>query len=319
MNEQLEKLFGANFKLKEIVPGQAAGSMGLLDINLLESNKVFSYLKKELELYYKEKNKPLRFQTLHAHQSQAWKETFYSSLHKLLNEVHYTIDPKIQEYLINKVYKWYAEKSQRPIPIPKPINPQPQTEEKIYPIILQDIESTESPYRPKILPKIPKNLENTHGLSDSSTFYKPQSAGSPLFSPIHKRRSRYALKLVQKSQENPTIIDFRASSVSADTMRTTNYTDRESKEKPLTAREYNPRVSRSYKEQVNEIECIKKRLASKNMSLPIRVLESGLIFSNYVQEVLPPWRLPKGGELLLKDPSAKKERKKKRKKVKKTK
>ena len=67
MNEQLEKLFGANFKLKEMVPGQASGSMGLLDINLLESNKVFSYLKKELELFYKEKNKPLRFQTLHTH------------------------------------------------------------------------------------------------------------------------------------------------------------------------------------------------------------------------------------------------------------
>lgn len=319
MNEQLEKLFGPNFKLKEIVPGQASNSMGILDINLLESNKVFSYLRKELELYYKEKNKPVRLQTLHSYRSQAWKETFYSSLHKLLNEVHYTTDPQIQDTLVNKVYKWYAEKSQRPIPVPKPINPQPQIEEKLIPVILQNIESTDSPTLPKILPKLPKNLEISENFSNSSTSFKPQTAGVNFFSPFRKRKSKYALKLVQKSQDTPKILDFRTNSVSAETMRTTNYTDRDLKDKPLTANECNPRIRTAYMEQVNEVEMIKKRLASKNMSLPIRTLESGLIFSDYIQEILPPCRLPKGGELLLKDLSVKKEGKKKRKKGKKAK
>jgi hypothetical protein len=330
MNEQLEKLFGPNFKLKEINSSQTTSLMGILAGNILESNRVFTYLKSELELYYKEKNRPLKFQSLFPHKSLIWKDTFYSTLHSLLNEIVYTLDAAIKDSLINKVYKWYVEKSQRQLTVVQPLSPQKIRDTTKYPLILQQIESTSAPELPIYLPKLPntskmlkpsESLKSTDSLSD--IFSKPQTAGSISCSPVRKRRSKYLLKLVQKSKDRPVFLDFRASSVGNETMRTTNFTDRDFAQKSLIGRDVEgracsqPKVAFQTRDQMAEVMMVKRRLASQQMTLPVRVLESGLVFADFSSDLVPPHQLPRGGELLLHDPSAKKDGKKKRKKGKK--
>ena len=329
MNEQLEKLFGPNFKLKDINSSQATSLMGILSGNILESNRLFTYLKSELELYFKERSKPVKFQTLFTHRSPVWKETFYSTLHSLLTEIVYTSDAGIKDSLISKVYKWYVEKSQRPLVIIEPASPQKIKDKTKYPLVLQQIESTSAPELQFFFPKLPnmsktaqlsESLRKEDSFSDLNLFSKPQTAGFISCSPVRKRRSKYLLKLANKSKDNPVFMDFRASSVGNDTMRTTNFTDRDLSQKPLTAREIEfagPRVPRGTRDQMKEVLLIKRRLASQHMTLPIRVLESGLVFADFSNEIVPPSKLPKGGELLLHDPNAKKEGKRKRKKGKK--
>jgi hypothetical protein len=58
---------------------------------------------------------------------------------------------------------------------------------------------------------------------------------------------------------------------------------------------------------------IKKAMASKNVVCPVRVLEGGLVISDYVQDIVLPEHLPKGGELLMHDPFDKPQKRKKKK------
>lgn len=318
MNEQLAKLFGPNFKLKDIEISQKNNDLGIFSSTLMENSKIFRHLKNELDLYYKEKSRPQKFQTLHPEKSIAWKEHFYLNLQALLYEVTYTSDMQIKTYLLEKVYKWYAEKSQRSIQVPRP-PPLIQLKEEIqYPLILQNIESTVSPKKPQILPKIPKPLNLEQEIA--STFQSNPSNDNffTATAPARTARSRRLFQPFSKSQD-PVVIDFRASSVggSPETLRSTNYTDRESMNRTTTKDGYECKVPIIRREQLKEIGLIKKRLATKHMSLPFKVLESGLVFSDFTQEVFPPMKLPRGGELLIKDTWPKAESKKKKKKAKK--
>ena len=69
--------------------------------------------------------------------------------------------------------------------------------------------------------------------------------------------------------------------------------------------------------QIKEVLNIKKRLASRQVLCPVRILESGLVLSEV--DPIPVHKLPKGGELLIHvaKPKNKKTLKKKRKKGKK--
>ena len=318
MNEQLEKLFGANFKLRDIDPAPIANSMGLLSLNLLESNEIFRFLKSELEIYYKEKNKSPHRQIQNNHRSQAWKEHFYHSLQSLLNEVTYTNDNQLKEYRLTKIYKWYAEKSQRALERPKIKTPPTIQEETVYPYIPQKIESTVQVKRARHLPKIPKALSLSQELPSIDS-YLAIGNSSVRDSPARTARSRRLFRPYLKSSKEPIMIDFRASSVgNQDCQRMTNYTDRESLEK--TNKEIGDiKVPFIRRQQFKEVSLIKQRLAAKNMCLPIRVLENGLVFSDFTQEIVPPILLPRGGELLMHDLVNDNSTKKKKKKGKKAK
>ena len=71
MNEQLEKIFGPNFKLKESENTNITNNLGLLSLNLLESSPLFKFLRSELELYYKERKKPANRQSLFPYTSNS--------------------------------------------------------------------------------------------------------------------------------------------------------------------------------------------------------------------------------------------------------
>jgi hypothetical protein len=327
MNEQLEKIFGPNFKLRDIGGSNISNCMGLLSLNLLESNRLYSYMKSELELYYREKNKPVRYQTLHAEKSAAWKEHLYLNLQALLNEVTYTSDPQIKSFLVTKVYRWYLEKSQRPGDRPRVALTHPVKKGVEYPIVLQGIESTEFQVKHSVLPKIPKEITQITDESASEMEFPAMSMRlSAENSPARTTRSRRFFRPFVKSEHFPVVLDFRAATVGAspDTWRNTNYTDRESMDKTMrtTAKEVDSaKIPPIRREQIKEVGVIKRRLASKHLSLPIRVLESGLVFADFGQNDVPADMLPKGGELLIKDGgiSGEGKGKKKKKKGKKTK
>ena len=304
MNEQLEKLFGPNFKLHDIDVAPAVNNLGLLSLNLLESNKIFKFLKSELELYYKERKKHPHRQTLHPHRSQAWKEHFYLSLQSLLNEITYTSDQMIKDHLTTKIYRWYSEKSQRTIEVPRTKMPLKVTEELCIPYIPEEIESTKVHLRQCIrLPNIPKAINLTKDLtltSDASTLPLILEA-SPNGSPTRTSRSRHFFRPFRKTQKDPVLLDFRASSTgdSIENQRSTNYSDREYIEKNSIKDSIDAKVPFIRRQQLKEISIIKQRLAAKNLSLPYRVLENGLVFSDFSQKIMPPMMLPKGGELLM--------------------
>ena len=65
MKNKLKEIFGSNFNLDEINFSPAPNYLSLLEIDSLDSDKLFKALKTELELFYSERRKPLDQQTLH--------------------------------------------------------------------------------------------------------------------------------------------------------------------------------------------------------------------------------------------------------------
>lgn len=321
MNDQLAKLFGPNFKLKDIEISQKNDNLGMLNTNIFDNNKIFRYLKSELELYYKEKPKPQKFHTLHPEKSVIWKEHFYLNLQALLNEVTFTSDSQIKTYLLDKVYKWYAEKSQRPLEAPKTVPVFIAKPEIEYPLILQNIESTISPVKPKIFPNIPKVLNLEREIKSACNTNPSRENFFTSTANDRIRKSRRLFHPYSKSQGDPVIIDFRTSSIrgSPEALRSTNITERENIGRTVCKEGFEVRVPFMRRDQMKEVASIKKRLSTRQVSLPFKVLESGLVFSDFTQEIFPAKMLPKGGELLIKDSWPKAASKKKKKKGKKKK
>ena len=269
MNEQLEKIFGPNFKLKESENTNITNNLGLLSLNLLESSPLFKFLRSELELYYKERKKPANRQSLFPYTSNSWKEHFYYSLQKLLNEVTYTVNTQLQSIMLGKVYKWYVEKSKRAMEKPKP---KEKIEKVMNATVLQNIEST--------VPQSKKNKPDDKKLIKFEKYYNTPAIFSQ--NPIKNKK-------ISPLTQNNTFF------------KSTNFTDQDSLN---TSNEFNDtKVPLIRREQMKEVNFIKQRFACKNLSVSIKALEDGLVFSDFKQEILPPHKLPKGGEMLLSDNS----------------
>ncbi len=282
-------------------------------LTLLESNRMFKFLKSELELYYRERKRPQDVQTLYTDQTPAWREHFYLNLQILLNEITYTNDKQIKTYLITKVYKWYTERTKRGLKKANIFIERPKKEEPLVPIIPQDIERSVSPERKMILPKIPKiihvSLEDNRGRLTAYPFSARETMSQ---SPVSPPKSRHTLRPYLKS--DAVVVDFRSfsKSISPEGLRNTNYTDRESTEEPVKVSE-EIKVPLIKRDQIKEIGTVKKRLASKRLTMPLNVLEGALTFSDFTSKAFSPDSFPKGGELLLKRPPFASHKKKKKK------
>ena len=79
----------------------------------LDSFLEFRTLRQNLETYLKDSSKAES--TLHQEKSKEWKQIFYTSLFKLLNECIYTLNPKQQYEYLSKIYDWYFLKLCQPI------------------------------------------------------------------------------------------------------------------------------------------------------------------------------------------------------------
>jgi hypothetical protein len=94
-----------------------------IDIRSLSSLNInhhtqFIELKQKLVAYYRDSIR-IRPQ-LHKEKSKKWRSVLYSSLQKLLREVVFTQDRVLQEKCLERVFKWYYEKVERPEAV-KPI------------------------------------------------------------------------------------------------------------------------------------------------------------------------------------------------------
>ena len=79
----------------------------------LDSFLEFRTLRQNLETYLKDSSKAES--TLHQEKSKEWKQIFYTSLFKLLNECIYTLNPKQHYEYLSKIYDWYYMKLGQPI------------------------------------------------------------------------------------------------------------------------------------------------------------------------------------------------------------
>lgn len=319
---------------------QPPTSLSIYNIESLESNRLFRALKTELERFYIEKNRPVERQTLHKTKTTEWKDRFYQSLQTLLNEVLFTTSSRLKQALLEKIQKWYFERT-GVLPIPEhrrisqsrfdgPIEPE------IY--ILQNIESTRPTIANKAPPYLPNkividkeeysskrslfkellenekddsfiNLPKVKNLRTKENFYRP-------YSPIKD----------QYIQRSPVIMDFRSTNraqstgfsrnQSPCTLRRTSFVSYIGSE--MSPTNENSTVPELRRFQIKEVMKIKKRLASKGILCPVKVLEGGLVISDFSMDPVQFKDFPRGGELLMKDPNdPKKSLKKKRKKGKK--
>lgn len=88
-----------------------------IDIRSLSSLNInhhpqFVELKQRLVAYYRDSIR-IR-QQLHKEKSKKWRSVLYSSLQKLLREVVFTPDKSLQEKCLERVFKWYYDKVERP-------------------------------------------------------------------------------------------------------------------------------------------------------------------------------------------------------------
>lgn len=92
-------------------PSNFSISLATLRHSNLDNNQMFNELKNYLEEYYAERQKPPTHQQVFSSRSQPWKQVLYTSLQALLSEVTFTQDSQIQLTLLDRVYRWYKQKT----------------------------------------------------------------------------------------------------------------------------------------------------------------------------------------------------------------
>ena len=343
MNSKLKEIFGPNFNLADIDFVQPPSSLAILNSVSLETNKTVKALKSELEQFYVERKRPPDRQLLHSSKSNEWKEHFYHALQALLNELMFTTSSRIKNQLLNKINKWYMDKTGRS-PIQEKIkylHDFVEEQEDLVIYIPQKIEPKKpvekSPMKRLQNTCLSKPLKYSEDDHDSENFFEDllnsEANGPSSFLPkVKAPRDRdnfirpFSPEKASVDEFCPEIKDFRSHSrakstgvsrgFSPQTLRNTSYNTRFTSTNMETS-EFSavPNIRRI---QIREVMNIKKRLASRKVICPVKVLEGGLVISDFTLDRLPVENLPKGGELLMQDPTAKKKgSKKKRKKGKK--
>ena len=191
----------------------------------------------------------------------------------------------------------------------------PAKKVKVYPYLPSKLSSTDEDYtskknlfkmllteesKPVELPKV-KNVRN------KDFYFRPYS---PLKTP---------------QRDSPVIKDFRSTSRAKSSLESRNQSPELRNSFYVTQRHENnysvegSAVPPLRRVQIKEVLKIKKKFASKKMICPVRVLEGGLIFSDFIHDLLPPENFPKGGELLMQGKKKLKNTPKKKKKGKKNK
>lgn len=335
MNSKLKEIFGPNFNISDIEFNPQANNHSILSIDSLENDKLFKALKQELNLYITEKKRSPDRQTLHKYKSQEWKENFYHSLQTLLNEVLFTSTLTMKKVLLDKILNWYIAKTGSS-PVPETRHLRCHSSEGVYSEIYipQKIESTKIEKKPVMTPYVPNKLQM--GLdpqeSQQSLFNvllkaeesQPETCGLPKVK-LNKNRvpniRPYSQLKGSTFDQYPVIKDFRSTSRAKSTSMSRNQSPDSfrytkfglSFGENLNNGEYSA-VPMMRRLQIKEVMKIKKRLASKRVVCPVKVLEGGLVISDYSQEPVLPERFPKGGELLMPDPFVKPKKTKKGKK-----
>jgi hypothetical protein len=91
-------------------PVNSSISLATLRHSNLENNSMFNELKSYLEEYYIERQRPPPHHSNNS-RSQQWKQVLFTSLQALLSEVTFTQDSKMQLTLLDRVYRWYKQKT----------------------------------------------------------------------------------------------------------------------------------------------------------------------------------------------------------------
>lgn len=92
-------------------PSNCSISLATLRHSNLDNNQIFNELKNNLEEYYMERQKPPSHSQAYTSTSQQWKKVLYTSLQALLSEVTFTQDSQMQLTLLDRVYRWYQQKT----------------------------------------------------------------------------------------------------------------------------------------------------------------------------------------------------------------
>ena len=336
MNNKLKEIFGPNFNISDIEFNPQPTSSSILYIESLENDKVFKALKQELNLYFIEKKRAVDRQTLHKGRSLEWKERFYQSLQTLMNEIIFTNTTQMRKALLNKILKWYVTKTGTS-PIPEARNfycRSPGQECQVY--IPQNIESTVEEKKPALAPYMPAKIDVNLSAQDSQVslfgilLRSENDKNTDVVLPKVRNLKReplirpYSQLKGSNFNQTPVVMDFRSTSRAKSTSMSRNPS-------PDTFRHtsYNSAYDKGYsvdysavpflrRLQIKEVMKIKKRMASKKLVCPVKVLEGGLVISDYGQRDVSPEHFPKGGELLIHDPFENQGKgKKKKRKVKK--
>lgn len=339
MNNKLKEIFGPNFNLDDIDFVQPPNSLAILNSSALDSNKLFKALKSELELFYVERKRPIERQSLHKPKSIEWKEHFYHALQALLNEVMFTTSSRMKLQLLNKIYKWYYDKTGK--------SPYPEKIKYLADVVAykDDLEI----YIPqRIEPKLPEkkvekrsayklselkySADNTESRSFFKDLLESEEAMAPMLPKVKAPRTHenfirpYSpMKSVDETL-SPIVKDFRSHSRAKSSWVSTGFSPGTLRYNSLNTRFVSDNsvneefaiVPNLRRIQIREVMKIKNKLASKRVICPVKVLEGGLVISDFTLDPIPPEHFPKGGELLMQDPRQKKKTsKKKRKKGKK--
>lgn len=335
MNSKLKEIFGPNFNISEIEFNPQPNNHSILSIDTLENDKLFKALKQELNLYLAEKKRSVDRQTLHKNKSADWKENFYHSLQTLLNEVLFTSTLQMKKVLLNKISKWYITKTGTS-PLPEPHRLRCHSSGGAYNEIFipQKIELTTEVRGPVMSAYVPNKLqmgldpqESQQSLFNALLKAEEEEKSDECSLPkVRNNRNRapvlrpYSQLKGSSFDQYPIIKDFRSTSrakstsmsrnPSPDSLRFTGFG--QSFAEKLYGGEFTT-VPIMRRLQIKEVMKIKKRMASKRVVCPVKVLEGGLIMPDYGQEALLPERFPQGGELLMPDPFEKNSKSKKKK------
>jgi hypothetical protein len=334
MNNKLKEIFGPSFDLTDIDFGGGPNTLSLLNSDSLESNQLFKALKSELELYQKERKKSLEKQVLHKNKSQQWKDHFYHSLQTLMNEVLFTTDPSIKNILLEKIQTWYINKTNKS-PISEKRNyfnlhPCEQESYEVYipQLIHPKTSSDVLGYTPHIPKKLVYNSENKNSAIGLFDRLDQDLYSNTTLPKVKNRRSKQNFIRPISPSKNPLkpsiflIKDFTKTSRARSTVSSLNKSPENFRNTSYTNQFlYDNTDNQSFlavpndrRIQIKEVMRTKKRLASNHIICPMKVLESGLVISDFTLDPLPIEKLPRGGELLMKDLTENKKTSKKRKK-----
>lgn len=320
---------------------QPPSSLSIYNVESLESNRLFRALKAELERFYIERNRPIEKHTYHKTKSQEWKERFYQSMQTLMNELLFTSSGNMKQVLLTKIHKWYVEMTGiSPLPEPRRlINDTYNRSEEPEIFILQNIEPTETAKTAKLAPYMPSKLKlsKDDNPSKQSLFRElldNERDNTFITLPkVKKLRSKdnffrpFTPMKNSSIEQSPIIRDFRSSSrcqttglsmnKSPDIFKSSFLNYSGMRKSPINEMSAVPDLRRI---QIKEVMKIKKRLASRRIFCPVKVLEGGLVISDFGLDPVQPEEFPRGGELLMKDPnepkiSLKKKRKRSKKKT----
>ena len=341
MNNKLKDIFGPNFNLADIDFAAPPSSLSILNIDSLDSDVLFKALKSELELFFLERKRSIERQTLHKGKSSEWKEHFYHSLQMLLNEVIFTASFRMKQVLLKKIYNWYKNKANSsPIPEQKKYFQESADEKEDLEIYIpQKIESTVPIKKYKLCPHIPSTIHYPSEANNSKqSLFKAllrneNEENSQILPKVKSPRNRdnfirpFSPFKGISNESSPIIKDFRSHSRARSTALSRGYSPETFKntayQTPFlsdsTVNSEFTAIPNLRRIQIKEVMKIKKRFASKRIFCPVKVLEGGLVISDYTLDPIPPENFPKGGELLMQEPydnqpSTKKKRKKGKKK-----